>query len=115
MRGVILALAGLAYAGVGQACNVQFNVTLQTFGEGVSVELRGGVPGTSTVVRSTRSFGGSVNFAQLCPGSYFLAIGNGDSVSVTPVRNFVDDMIYSSRITIQRGAGNVSTKSRRSL
>lgn len=54
-------------------------------------------------------------FGGLCSGSYFLAIGNGDSVSVTPVRKFEDHMIYNSRITLQRGSGNVSKMSKKAL
>lgn len=97
------------------ACNIEFNITLETFGEGVLVELRQGVPGSSKVVRSTRSSGGHVAFSPLCPGNYFLAIGNDDYVSVTPGRNFQEDMIYNSKITVQRGSGNVSRQSRKSL
>jgi len=97
------------------ACDVEFNITLQTFGEGVLVELRSGEPGRSRVVKSARSSGGLVQFAPLCPGSYFLAIGDDESVSVTPGRIFENGVVYSSRITLQRGAGNVSRKSRKSL
>jgi len=97
------------------ACNVDYDVELQTFGENVNVELRSGVPGRSMVVSNRRSSGGHVYFNNLCAGSYFLAIGNGDTVSVTPVRQFALDYSYTSRITIQRGSGNVSSKSRGSL
>ena len=92
-----------------------FNIDLQTFGENVSVELRSGSPGRSKPVRNQRSQGGHVGFDRLCPGSYFLAIGNDDNVSVTPVRQFEIDHTYSSRITVQRGSGNVSKQSRKSL
>ncbi len=98
-----------------QACNIDFSIDLQTFGENVTVELRTGAPGRSRPVASQRSQGGRVSFDSLCPGSYFLAIGNDDSVSVTPVRQFESDHGYSSRITLQRGAGNVSKQSRKSL
>ncbi len=67
--------------GSASACNTVYNITLQTFGEGVLVELRSGTPGNSRVVQSRRSNGGAVNFGKLCPGNYFLAIGNDDSVS----------------------------------
>ncbi len=88
---------------------------LQTFGENVNVELRRGTPGKSRPVTSQRSRGGHVGFSDLCPGSYFLAIGNEDYVSVTPTRQFEMDHVYSSRITMQRGSGNVSKQSRKSL
>jgi hypothetical protein len=107
----ILLMAGNA----AYACNIEFNITLQTFGEGVLVELRSGSPGRSKVVRSTKSSGGNVSFSSLCPGSYFLAIGNNESVSVTPVRYFEEDVAYSSRITMQSGTGNVGRQSRKSL
>lgn len=113
---IALAIGSIfAVSSVAQACNVEFQVTLETFGEGVLVELRGGAPGASRVIRSTRSSGGSVLFQPLCPGNYFLAIGNGDSVSVTPVRKFENDTTYTSRITVQRGSGNVSKRPRGSL
>ncbi len=97
------------------ACDIEFKVELQTFGENVTVELRSGSPGKSRPVKSQRSQGGQVGFYSLCPGNYFLAIGNDDNVSVTPVQNFVEDFSYSSRITIQRGSGNVSKRSRKNL
>lgn len=112
---VIAAAVAVGLTGPSVACSTQFKITLETFGEGVLVELRGGVPGRSRVLSATRSHGGAVNFHSLCPGSYFLAIGNDDSVSVTPTRQFADQMIYTSRITIQRGSGNVSSQSRKSL
>lgn len=68
------------------ACDINFNVELQTFGENVTVELRSGSPGRSRPVASRKSQGCQVNFSNLCAGTYFLAIGNGDYVSVTPVK-----------------------------
>ncbi len=107
----------LAMFAVGNAfaCSIDFVVNLETFGEGVTVELRHGTPGSSRLVRTQRSNGGAVYFKQLCPGSYFIAIGNGDNVSVAPVRQFEDDMKYTSTIRTQRGSGNVSKKSRSAL
>ncbi len=103
------------FSGWATACSTEYSIQLETFGEGVLVELRSGTPGNSRVVRSARSTGGTVRFSPLCPNSYFLAIGNDDSVSVTQTRYFEDGASYSSRITVQRGSGNVSTKSRKSL
>jgi hypothetical protein len=97
------------------SCNITFDIALETFGEGVTVELRFGYPGHSSVVKTTQSWGGSVNFNGLCPGSYFIAIGNSDSVSVTPVRDFVTNTAYRSTIRMQRGSGNVSSKRRSEL
>ena len=97
------------------ACTITWNITLETFGEGVTVELRSGVPGSSKVVDSRASSGGQVQFGSLCAGNYFLAIGNDDSVSVTPVREFREGVSYNSTITITKGSGNISRRSRKSL
>lgn len=97
------------------SCNIEFNIELETFGEGVSVELRAGVPGNSKILSTKSSRGGHVGFSGLCAGKHFLAIGNGDSVSVTPTRDFESGHRYSSRLTMQRGAGNVSSRSRGAL
>ena len=114
-RYLISILMLLGVAGSAVACNTDYNITLETFGEGVLVELRSGSPGNSRVVQSRRSNGGTVNFGNLCPGSYFLAIGDDDSVSVTQARYFEADAVYTGRIVMQRGSGNVSRQSRKSL
>ena len=112
-----IALATLSFASIPSYANCQtnFGITLQTFGEGVKVELRTGSPGNSKVINSKFSSGGQVNFVDLCPGNYFLAIGNDESVSVTPVRYFEDFSEYNSSIVLQRSSGNVSKRSRSSL
>ncbi len=112
---LISTLLLLVMATNASACNTEYNITLQTFGEGVLVELRSGSPGNSRVVQSRNSNGGAVNFRNLCPGNYFLAIGNDDSVSVTQTRYFEADAVYTSSIVMQRGSGNVSRKSRKNL
>lgn len=96
-------------------CTISYTVSLQTFGEGVNVELRTGTPGNSRVLSSSQSHGGTVRFGNLCPGTYFLAIGNGDSVSVTPVRAFESGVDYTSTLTMQRGIGNVSSRRKSDL
>lgn len=112
---LVTTLAFVAISSSAYACNTEYNITLETFGQGVLVELRSGNPGTSRVVQSKRSNGGAVNFVNLCPGNYFLAIGNDDSVNVTQTRYFDADAIYTGRIVMQRGSGNVSNKSRKNL
>lgn len=113
-RSLILALL-MGMAGAAAACNIEYSIELNTFGEGVQVELRAGTPGSSRVVRTSRSSGGAVVFSPLCADTYFLAIGNDDSVSVTQPRYFQEDRRYTSRITVQRGGGNVTRSSRKSL
>ena len=97
------------------ACDIGFKIELQTFGENVIVELRNGTPGKSRPVARRRSQGGQVYFNNLCPGPYFVAIGNDDNVSVTPVQQFQSSYDYSSQIVMQRGSGNVTKRSRKSL
>jgi len=97
------------------ACSIDYSIDLQTFGDNVNVELRSGTLGNSIPIQSHKSSGGFVNFRNLCSGSYFLAIGNDDYVSVTPVRYFQDDASYSSRIVMQKSSGNVSKRSRKNL
>jgi hypothetical protein len=105
----------LASAPAHAACATVLQVQLETFGEGVSVELRRGTPGSSRVVATQQSHGGTVYFRNLCAGTYFMAIGNGDDVEVTPVHDFQDYHQYQSKITMQRGAGNVARKKRGAL
>lgn len=97
------------------SCNSDYNINLETFGEGVLVELRIGRPGASKVARATRSSGGLVSFSGLCAGNYFIAIGNEEYVSVGPIRDFDGESIYNSRIVLQRGTGNLTKQARKSL
>jgi hypothetical protein len=105
----------LLFPSLGFSCTIQYQINLETFGEGVLVELRKGIPGSSKIIDVRRSTGGSVLFNKLCQGSYFVAIGSGDSVDVTPTKNFVEQVKYTSNITVQRGTGNMSKKSRNAL
>ncbi|WP_374692612.1 hypothetical protein [Accumulibacter sp.] len=108
-------LVGASFSSAAGACSASLTVQLETFGEGVTVELRQGTPGSSKVVASQQSHGGTVSFPKLCAGSYFMAIGNAESVSVTPVRQFENNRAYRSSIRIAHGAGNVTRRGRSSL
>jgi len=116
--GLACLLALLSAAPAAAACNTTLTVNLKE-GEGtrdgITVELRLGVPGSSRVVRRADSSGGRVYFSGLCPGSYFMAIGNQDYVEVTPVHQFEGNMRYESTISLQTGTGNVSHRSRKDL
>ena len=103
--------AGPAHA----ACSTVLEVQLQTFGAGVTVELRRGSPGSSSVVASQKTTGGTIYFRRLCPGHYFMAIGNDEDVQVTPEHDFEDNHQYQSKITMQSGTGNIGRRSRKSL
>ena len=115
MKPAIVLILTLVLVPTAKACTTMWNITLETFGEGVTVELRSGTPGNSKVVATRKSSGGEVEFSGLCAGDYFLAIGNSEQVSVTPMRAFQNGATYSSRIVVQRGTGNVSRRSRSSL
>ena len=83
----------------------------------IMVELRRGEPGTSKVVDTQYFEGqtGTVCFSHMRSGSYFIAIGNGDTVAVGPVRHFSNDESVHTRVKVTYTSGNIGTKSRSSL
>jgi hypothetical protein len=96
---------------------VQFNSQITQGQNRLMVELRKGVPGSSSVF-DTKYFEGqvaTVSFSQMPAGSYFVAIGNGDSVAVGPVRQFSDGQSVRTRMSVTYSSGNVGTRSRSSL
>ena len=54
-----------------QNCSTSWTIQLETFGEGVTVELRQGVPGTSKVLGTEHSSGGTVFFRNLVLARFF--------------------------------------------
>lgn len=81
------------------------------------VELRQGEPGASSVF-DTKYFEGqmaTVSFLNMPEGSYFVAIGNGDTVAVGPVRQFSDGQRVHTNMRVTYSSGNVGTRSRSSL
>lgn len=111
----VAALVGIFLAVPTLACNIDYGVNLKTLGASMTVELRLGMPGNSKLVETRRSSGGKVQFVGLCPGNYFLAIGNEEYVDVTPIRNFQDGYSYESEIQLKRGPGNIDKKKRSGL
>jgi len=96
---------------------VEFNSTITQGTNLVRVELRQGVPGTSTVF-DTKFFEGrtaTVSFAAMPAGTYFIAIGNGDSVAVGPVRQFKNGQTVNTNVRVTSSSGNIGTRSRRGL
>jgi hypothetical protein len=81
------------------------------------VELRQGSPGSSQVFDKQYFEGrtGTVNFSKMCAGSYFIAIGNGETVAVGPVRQFGDGQSVHTRVRVTQSSGNVGTRSRSGL
>jgi len=99
--------------------NLRVNLTVELAAErgDVLIELRQGIVGHSRVVKSQRFHGrtGTVYFANLCAGSYFLDIGNGPQVAVTPVHQYRDGEQIESTIQVSFTTGNVSNLPRSSL
>ncbi len=96
---------------------VQFSSTITQGTNRVMAELRQGEPGASSVF-DTKYFEGStatISFSKMPAGPYFIAIGNGDSVAVGPVRQFSDGQRVNTRMRVSYSSGNVGTRSRRSL
>jgi hypothetical protein len=96
---------------------VQFSSTITQGSNRLMVELRQGVPGTSSVF-DTKYFEGqtaTVSFSNMPAGSYFVAIGNGDSVAVGPVRQFNDGQRVRTTMRVTYSSGNVGTRSRKNL
>ncbi|MDR0664058.1 MAG: hypothetical protein LBF86_00845 [Helicobacteraceae bacterium] len=96
-------------------CQIDYSVNLKAFSGNELVELRSGFPGQSSVVSRKRAVSGIVGFYNICPGFYFLAIGEGESVNVTNASYFEDYHSYTSQIVRQHGSGNVSRQSRSKL
>jgi hypothetical protein len=96
---------------------VELAPDLAKSGDDVLIELRQGVVGHSKVVNSQKFHGktGTVLFNGLCAGSYFMDIGNGPLVAVTPVHEFGDGRRYQSTIRVTFSKGNVDKKSRSQL
>jgi hypothetical protein len=96
---------------------VELSPELAPKGQDVLIELRQGVVGHSKVVNSQKFHGttGTVSFANLCAGSYFMDIGNGNAVAVTPEHQFADNFHYQSTIKVTFANGNVATKKRDEL
>jgi hypothetical protein len=96
---------------------VELSPQLGKPGEDLVIELRQGVPGNSRVATFQKFRGrtGTAFFYNLCAGPYFMAIGNGPKVAVTPVREFNGTANFRSTIRLTFGSGNVDTRSRSGL
>jgi hypothetical protein len=83
----------------------------------VLVELRQGSPGASKVFDKKYFEGrtGTVRFSNMCAGSYFIAIGNGETVAVGPVRQFGSNQSVHTHVQVTHSHGNIGTKSRSGL
>jgi len=96
---------------------VELSSTLTQGKNRIMVELRQGTPGNSKVI-DTKYFEGSkgtVSFPNMSAGSYFIAIGNGDSVAIGPVRQFGDRQNVHTKVLVAPSSGNMGTRSRSGL
>ena len=97
------------------ACNIEFRVILETYGDNVKVELRVGEIGNSFPLVIKQSNSGKLEYKELCPSKYFLAIGNDKEVSITPVQDFEKGKIYTSTVHLTSGVGNMNTLKREKI
>jgi hypothetical protein len=93
-------------------CGISYEVTLETYGATVNVELRVGAVGKSFPLVVKQAKDGKLNYTNLCPGSYFLAIGDEKNVSTTPVQDFVTGKNYTSKVHMTKGVGNMKSARR---
>jgi len=114
-------MTSAAAAGCGASYTINLTVELSpeftNRQNNVLVELRQGVVGNSKVA-DKKEFAGSngvVAFKNLCSGSYFIAIGNGDKVAVGPIHVMHEGQHLASTIRVSFSQGNVSTMSRSRL
>jgi hypothetical protein len=96
-------------------CNIAYKVTLETYGESVSVELRVGEVGNSFPLVIKQASGGQLEYKKLCPANYFIAIGNDKNVSTTPIQNFESGRTYTSNVYLTKGVGNMGSSRREKL
>lgn len=111
---LLIALAALLASFHSFACDIQYRVNVKTVGEKVTVELRKGIPGKSRLIKSEVTRGGLLEFNNICPGSYFIAVGDGQYVDVTPQKTFEEGYEYESELRYER-VGNVKRKKRTEL
>lgn len=98
-----------------KTCLIKYEVTLETFGANVKVELRAGELGKSFPLEIKEASGGKLNYSGLCEGKYFIAIGNDKDVSTTPVQEFINGTNYTSTVTVTKGSGNMGSSRREKL
>ena len=96
-------------------CGIKYEVTLETYGESVKVELRAGEIGNSFPLVIKEAAGGKLFYSELCEGKYFIAIGNDKDVSTTPIKEFSNGVSYTSTVTLTKGVGNMGSSRREKL
>lgn len=125
LMGACCALAWNPSSSVAANCSASYtiNLTVELSPEltnskpSVLIELRQGAVGNSKVVDKKEFAGRSatVVFASLCSGSYFIDIGNGESVAVGPIHTLRDNRHLNTTVRVSFSQGNISTMSRNRL
>jgi hypothetical protein len=108
------AIAGNCTASYSINLTVELGEQLTKREDNILIELRQGAVGTSKVVDQKQFSGhtGTVNFLNMCAGSYFIAIGNGSTVAIGPVHIFIDKQHIQSTIRVIQSHGNIGTMNR---
>lgn len=96
-------------------CNIDYSITLEAFSPDTKVELRSGELGNSFSLGIRAAKEGKVGFTSLCPGSFFIAVGNEMDISLGPVQEFSKGKIYNSKVHMTRDLGNMKTMRRELL
>jgi HEAT repeat protein len=96
---------------------VELNSEISQNEDGIMIELRQGIVGSSRVFDKIRLGGrlGTVTFQGICPGPYFIAIGNGPTVAIGPMHRFEANQRVHSQVNVSFTQGNVSSMSRSML
>jgi hypothetical protein len=96
---------------------VELSPELTNRKDSVLIELRQGSVGHSKVKDQKQFVGhsGTVIFAKLCAGSYFIDIGNGEKVAVGPIHSLSDNQHLNTTVRVSFAHGNISTMSRSGL
>lgn len=108
-------IASLLFSFQTLACDITYTVNVNTYGSKVLVELRSGMPGQSTVIKSQSTRGGKVEFKELCPGQIFFAVGDDESVDVTPPEFIESNNDYRGEPRWVKTSSNVKKKKRSAL
>jgi hypothetical protein len=96
---------------------VDLNPELTNGKDNVLIELRQGAVGHSQVIDKKEFVGrsGTVVFASLCAGTYFIDIGNGERVAVGPIHPLRENQHLDTTVRVSFSEGNISTMSRGGL
>ena len=103
MKKLLIGLMGIASLSA-IACNIQITVNVSGHAADEAIELRHGPKGMSRVVGTT-----GVN-RNLCPGTYFISVGNSEYVMVTGTRNVEDYTSGTWSIYVTRSSNSTGSQ-----